>query len=101
LEDNLLRTQDLTNVYSLHIHSKEISLFGPSWKQKLISGLNQAKTQSRRTSFRWNALLKSLEGSSTRGKVWLFLGAIPIFQKLRKIEILEKVKNRIKNSFNL
>jgi hypothetical protein len=101
LSGNSLQMGDSTNVFSLHIHSKKLSLFGDHWNESLAEGLNEASMQSNQISFDWGALLKSFEGRKIREIIWQLLGAIPIFQELRKITAVEKAKNMIKRLTNL
>ena len=100
-EKNSLRIQDLTKVFSLHIHSKKLGLFGSAWNSELRNALDQALTQSNQISFDRNALRKWLEGKSLKENIWLLLGAIPIFQKLRKVNFLERIKEKIKRLIKL
>jgi hypothetical protein len=99
-KEKSLRMKDSTSVFSLHIHSKKLGLFGSNWSQKLEIGLKQASMRSNQVSFEWTALLKSLEGRSKREKIWQLLGAVPLFQNLRKINALEKIKDKIKRLMN-
>ena len=100
LVGNSLKLTDETKVFSLHLHNKKLSLFGMSWKSNLYRGLNQAQFRSNALGFEWKAFYRSLQGRSFKGNVWLILGSTPFLRKLRKIRLLESVKDSLKRLIN-
>ncbi len=96
-----LLMQDKTKVYSLHMHSKSLRLFGPDWKSHLKSGLIQAQHESNAVSFDFAAFRKSIEGRSFAANIWQLLGSMTFFQRLRRIQALESIKNWVKQLLKL
>jgi hypothetical protein len=100
LGETSLLMEDKTKVYSLHVHSKSLRLFGPEWKSKLKVGLIQAQDQSNAISFDFAAFRKSIQGRSVAAIIWQLLGSVRLFQRLRRIPALEYLKNYFKQLFN-
>jgi hypothetical protein len=83
------------------MHSKSLRLFGPDWKSHLKSGLIQAQHESNAVSFDFAAFRKSIEGRSFAANIWQLLGSMTFFQRLRRIQALESIKNWVKQLLKL
>lgn len=100
LESSLLM-EDRTRVYSLHVHSKNLKLFGPNWESNLKLGLIQAQQKTNKLSFDFAAFRKSIENRSFFEILWQLLGSLTLFQRLGKIRVLASLKNYTKKLFKL
>ena len=90
-----------TLIFSLHIHSKYLPLFGKNWEAALQKGLNQANVQSNKNTFHPSALLLALRGNRARQNVWQLLALVPGINGLRKFAFVEKSKDSIKTLFRI
>ena len=99
--DGVLSDQFGTSVYSLHVHSKYLPLFGANWESALKIGLEQALTEKRRRSFNLSALFQALKGRRMRQNLWILIAQFPGVKQLRKIRAFESLKNQAKKSFDI
>jgi len=83
-------------VFALHVHSKDLALFGISWRESLIKVLTDAKNGRNEVSFNFRSFIDSIKDRSLREHVWIFLARIPGASILRKFSWIEKIKNYFK-----
>lgn len=86
-----------TLIFSLHVHSKFLPLFGHNWEAALQKGLDQAQLRSRKYSFHLSALLLAFRGNKARKNLWQLLALIPGLNALRKYRLVENSKNSLKS----
>jgi hypothetical protein len=84
------------SIFSLHIHSKHLPLFGKDWESSLEIGLVQALTEKRRYSFHLNSLFLALRGRKIRQNLWILISLIPGLSRLRRIRKIEALKDQLK-----
>ncbi len=71
-------------VWSLHVHSKELSLFDDRWKRTLNKYVSLSKTSpSLITEFRGKAVWSMLRDNVATGTPLRFIGGLPFLHKLR------------------
>jgi hypothetical protein len=92
LKTGKLSDKNGTSIFSLHIHSKYLPLFGPNWERALELGLNQALTKKRRCSFNLIALLQALRGRKLRQNVWILILLFPALVDSEELEVLKHLK---------
>lgn len=85
-----------TEIFSLHIHSKHLPLFGANWESALELGLAEALFNKKRTSFNFRALILALRGRKMRQNIWILISLIPGLRRLRTIKVIESLKERLK-----
>ena len=94
--NGVLRDQFGTEVFSLHIHSKLLSLFGEEWESSLSLELIEAGDQRKKYSFHLLAMLQAIRSRKARETTWILVALIPGLQYLRKLRAFEDLKNAIK-----
>lgn len=99
--DGILNDGSGTMVFSLHIHSKFLPLFGKNWEVALKEGLEQASIGAKKYSFHPHSLLLAFQGNRARTSIWQLLSLLPFLNRLRKFQLVEKCKNRIKILFDI
>ncbi len=99
--DGVLLDQNGVHVFSLHLHSKYLPLFGPNWESALKDGLNQSATKIKNISFHVTALFAAIKGRRLKENVWILLASIPGVSIFRKIHFFENLKNRIKKRLKI
>jgi len=100
-ESGVLSDKNGTEIFSLHIHSKLLPLFGPNWESALELGLVEALLNKRRTSFNSRALILALRGRKTRQNIWILISLVPGLGRLRTIRAIESLKEHLKKLFNI
>lgn len=94
--NGILLDQHDVRVYSLHLHSKYLPLFGPNWERTLINGLRQSMKKSNQFSFHPTALVAAIKGRKLKENIWILVALIPGVGFLRKSQLVENKKNVIK-----
>lgn len=84
------------NIYSLHIHSKFLPLFGSEWDQALVNELTEVGSASKSQSFSLEAFLGAVKDRKLRQNIWLLVANVPGLNFLRKYSLIEKLKERVK-----
>jgi hypothetical protein len=88
-------------VFALHVHSKDLALFGATWRGALIKVLTDAKNGQNEVSFNLHSFIDSIKDRSLRAHLWILLARIPGVSILRKFTWVEKVKNYFKKLFKI
>lgn len=90
-----------TELYSLHIHSKNLSLFKTNWEVNLIEGLKEAETKSKSLHFSPKALVNLIKVNGLVRTIWEIIANIPGIKKFENFSLFNLVKIRIKKILNL
>ena len=99
--DGVLTDGNGTLVFSLHVHSKYLPLFGKNWEEALKRGLDEAASGTKAYSFHLGALLQAFRGNKARHNLWQLLSLIPGLMWFRKFPLVEKIKNSLKSLFRI
>jgi hypothetical protein len=100
-ENNKLFDTSGIEVFALHVHSKDLALFGPEWRNALSKVLSDARKGRNQKSFVLPSFIDSLRDRSTRAHFWLLLARLPGSKYLRKISLVEKLKDHVKKFFRI
>lgn len=95
--DGMLFDQNGTCVFALHVHSKDLALFGIGWENALKSGLKQSARKSKRITFHMRALVETFQDRRLRENIWIILGLIPGIKVFRRSEYIESIKDKLKS----
>jgi hypothetical protein len=90
-----------TQVFALHVHSKDLSLFDPKWRDALVKVLTDAKQGRNAKSFKLRSFLASIQDRSLRAHIWILIARLPGVSLLRKVLWVEKAKNNFKKIFRI
>jgi hypothetical protein len=101
IQNGILTDQFGTIIFSLHVHSKYLPLFGDNWESALKSGLDEAAYKQHRYSFSTTALRLALSGRKAREIIWELFAIVPGVKQLRRIPGLESLKSLIKKSLSI
>lgn len=101
LDSGKLWDKNGTLIFSLHVHSKYLPLFGENWESALELGLEEARTNKRRISFDFKALTLALKGRRLRQNFWILISFIPGIGQLRRIRAIESLKDQLKRLFKI
>jgi hypothetical protein len=96
-----LRDQYGVQVFSLHIHSKMLSLFDTNWEKSLKSRLLQAETQKQKYAFSVLSMYASIRSRRARETIWILVAFTPGIQQLRRIRTFEVLKDLFKKLFKI
>lgn len=99
--NGVLHDQSGTQVFSLHVHSKLLSLFGENWESSLKSQLIEAGEQRKKYSFNIQAMFQAMRSRKVRETTWILIALIPGLQHLRKLRAFEVSKNFVKKLFRI
>jgi hypothetical protein len=100
-ESNQLFDTSGTKVFALHVHSKNLAIFGSEWRSALSKVLSDAREGRNQKSFVFRSFVESLRDRSARAHFWLLLARLPGSKYLRKISLLEKLKDHVKRFFRI
>jgi len=96
-EDGILSDHSGTQVFSLHLHSKHLPLFdSQGWENALKLGLLESRDKRKQHSFEFSALYLAIRGSSLRQTIWILISLVPGLKHLRRIRLLEDLKDALK-----
>jgi hypothetical protein len=88
-------------VFALHVHSKDLSLFDLKWREALVKVLEDAKSGKKAWSFSVRLFIASIKDRSLRAHLWIFLARVPGASLLREVIWIEKAKNHVKKFFKI
>jgi hypothetical protein len=100
-ENNQLFDTSGIKVFALHVHSKDLAIFGPEWRSALSKVLSDAQEGRNQKSFAFRSFVDSLRDRSARAHFWLLLARLPGLKYLQKISLLEKLKEHVKRFFRI
>ena len=90
-----------TELYNLHIHSKNLKLFQENWEKNLINGLKETEKKSKTFYFSLNALIYLIKVNGLIGVIWEMMANIPGIKKLENFRTLKVAKGKLKNYLRL
>lgn len=79
-------------VFNLHIHSKDLDLFGPNWEVKLNRLAVQSKGNRVRNEFSFSILLQLILENFKKGSLLSFILWVPGIREIRKLRTLKILK---------
>lgn len=100
-ESGVLSDECGTTIFSLHVHAKYLPLFGSNWESELKLGLEEARSNKKRNSFHFKALILTFRGRKMRQNLWVLIALIPGVNRLRRIPAIESLKNQLKGLFQI
>jgi hypothetical protein len=100
-ENEVLFDVSGTQVFALHVHSKDLSLFDSRWREALVKVLIDAKQGLNARSFNLQSFFASMQDRSLRAHIWILMARLPGVSLLRKVLWVEKVKNNFKKFFRI
>jgi len=84
------------NIFSLHVHSKFLPLFGPQWQRALAIELLEVSKDSNASSFSIKAFLGAVNDRKLRQNIWLLIAWAPGINYLRRFSLIETLKETLK-----
>ena len=98
--NQLFDTSDI-KVFALHVHSKDLAIFGPEWRSALSKVLSDAREGRNQKSFVFRSFIDSLRDRSLRAHLWIIIAHTPGISYLGKLSYLTKIKNYLKKLFRI
>jgi hypothetical protein len=97
------RLKDMSGapIYSLHIHTKELTFFGDGWEAALSKRFTESEFLAKRFKVDLDALMSSVKGKSLSSIVWQLAANSQKINSLRKYRIFEQTKDYLKKLFRL
>lgn len=84
------------NLFSLHIHSKYLPLFGHKWQKAIAREIEEARNNSKLVSFSFKAFLGAITDRKPKDNLWLLIANIPGVNFFRRFAVIENAKEFIK-----
>lgn len=88
-------------IFALHVHSKDLSLFSSNWRESLSRFLQDERVGRRRKTFKLRAFKGAIQDRTLRAHLWVLAARIPGVLQLRKVEKLQKIKNNLKEALKI
>jgi len=88
-------------LYNLHIHSKNLSLFQKNWEINLIKGLKEVESRSKRLNFSPGVFLDLIKLNGSVRILWELVANIPGIRQLENYTFGKYLKNNVKKFLKL
>ena len=72
-----------TRLWSLHVHSKNLRLFGENWETELVHHINLSRSIKKYYKFNFFVLLQLLAENKRQNTLFAYLLHIPLVAKLK------------------
>ena len=95
-ENGTLLDNDGLNLFSLHIHSKFLPLFGHKWQKAIAREIDEARNNTKLVSFSFKAFLGAITDRKPKDNFWLLIANIPGINFFRRFAFIENAKEYIK-----
>lgn len=82
--------------FSIHVHSKNLKLFGKHWEEWLAKYLEEATKQSHKNIYSYDAFRSAWGDRTTIQHFWHYLASKPAIHKFSKKQILNKMVTQLK-----
>jgi hypothetical protein len=90
-----------TELYNLHIHSKNISLFQKNWEVNLKKGLKETEKNSKSIHFSPRVLMHLIRVNGLVRTIWEIIANIPGIRQFEEYVIGKYLKNSVKKILKL
>jgi hypothetical protein len=100
-KDGHLKDQMQNEWFSIHLHSKNLNLFGPNWEKWLTRYLYEAVSQTNKNIFSFSAFRLAIHDRPIKEHLWHGLAKNSWLQDLAKTPRIATIIGRVKKLFRI